>query len=46
MKEIGFSASDKEVIDIMNLVKQRAQETKEPIGDREFETIVKTVKAF
>ena len=44
LKEMGLFASDQEVSDILNLVKQRAQETKEPIGDGEFERIVQQVR--
>ncbi len=40
LKEIGLSVSDSDVLKILKLVKQKAQKTKRPVGDKEFEKIV------
>jgi len=43
LNEMGISASEEEVGKMLKEVKERAQKTKEPIGDEEFETIVRQV---
>jgi methanogen homocitrate synthase len=43
LEEMGLSASPEEVDKILEWVKNRAQETKQPIGDEEFEAIVKKI---
>jgi isopropylmalate/homocitrate/citramalate synthase len=43
LQEMGLSASEEEAREILKRVKERAQKTKEPIGDEEFEAIVKKV---
>jgi len=43
LSEKGLSASDRQVLEMLNLVKQRAQTKKEPIGDAEFEQIARQV---
>lgn len=43
LKEMGLAASEEETGEILKRVKERAQKTKEPIGDEEFEAIVKKV---
>ena len=43
LNEMGISASEEEVGKMLKEVKERAQKTKEPIGDEEFETIVRDV---
>ncbi len=43
LKERGITATDEKVLEILNLVKETAQKTKEPIGDSVFEDIVQRV---
>jgi len=43
LKEMNLHASEKQIGEILNLVKNSAQSKKESIGDGEFETIVKKV---
>jgi methanogen homocitrate synthase len=43
LKEMDYSATDEQIIEMLNLVKQQAQKTKAPIGDEEFESIVRKV---
>lgn len=43
LKEMGLTASDEQVLEILNRVKETAQTTKEPIGDAAFADIVRMV---
>lgn len=43
LKEMGLLASEKQVSEILRQVKHKAQRSKEPVGDKELETIVRKV---